>query len=67
MPVIGVRCHELRLNDGATAWRIMYRLDADAVVIAEIARKTTQRTPTRVITECRRRLRQYDLVSRGET
>jgi phage-related protein len=35
MPVIGPRCHELRIQDVALIWRIVYRVDPDAVVIAE--------------------------------
>ena len=31
MPVVGPRCHELRVRDAAVDWRIVYRLDADAV------------------------------------
>jgi phage-related protein len=66
MPDIGPRCHELRINDAGVAWRIMYRLDVDAVVIVEVFQKRTQRTPRHVIEDCRRRLRQYDLASREE-
>ena len=33
MPRVGRRCHELRIPDEGVAWRIMYRLDPDAVVI----------------------------------
>ncbi len=36
MPVIGRRCHELRIQDEAQIWRIIYRVDRDAVVIAEV-------------------------------
>ena len=36
MPAIGSRCHELRINDEAATWRIIYRLDADAIVILEV-------------------------------
>lgn len=60
MPSIGPRCHELRVNDGRNEWRIVYRIDVDAVIIAAIFAKTTRRTPVGVITECKRRLRQYD-------
>lgn len=60
MPTIGPRCHELRINDAGATWRIVYRLDADAVVIAEVFSKKTQRTPDTVIDTCRRRLREYD-------
>lgn len=60
MPVIGSRCHELRITDESARWRIVYRLDIDAVVIVEVFRKTTPRTPKGVIDVCRARLRRYD-------
>jgi phage-related protein len=44
MPVIGPRCHELRIQDEKQTWRIIYRVDTDAVVIAEVFAKTTQTT-----------------------
>ena len=60
MPAVGPRCHELRVRDGAAAWRILYRVDADAVVILEVFSKKTQATPKAVIDTCRKRLREYD-------
>jgi phage-related protein len=60
MPSIGRRCHELRINDDNVAWRIIYRTDADAIVIAEVFAKKTDRTSQPVIEVCRRRLREYD-------
>jgi phage-related protein len=33
MPSIGARCHELRINDENATWRIVYRIDSDAIVI----------------------------------
>ena len=60
MPTIGPRCHELRVVDAGVTWRLVYRLDPDAIVIADVFRKTTAATPVRVIEDCRRRLRQYD-------
>ncbi len=62
MPSIGPRCHELRLPDGTRTWRIVYRLDADAVVIADVFQKTTEQTPPRTLADCRRRLRHYDAL-----
>jgi phage-related protein len=44
MPSIGRRCHELRIDDDNVAWRIIYRTDADAIVIAEVFAKKTDRT-----------------------
>lgn len=63
MPSIGVRCHELRVVDAGKTWRIVYRLDADAIVIADVFQKTTQQTPNRVIQDCRRRLARYDAAT----
>lgn len=60
MPVIGVRCHELRINDTAGSWRIMYRIDPDAIVILEVFDKKTRATPKTVIDVCKRRLKEYD-------
>lgn len=31
MPVVGRQCHELRVLDEAGSWRVMYRLEPDAV------------------------------------
>jgi phage-related protein len=66
MPAIGPRCHELRVVDAGKTWRLVYRIDADAVVIVDVFQKTTAQTPARVLEDCRRRLRLYDAVSRGE-
>jgi phage-related protein len=59
MPAIGVRCHELRITDENRIWRIVYRVDTDAIVILAVFEKRTQKTPPAVIETCRRRLRQY--------
>jgi phage-related protein len=60
MPGIGVRCHELRVRDEQHSWRIMYRLDPDAIVILEVFAKSTRETPDKVMEDCRRRLKMYD-------
>ncbi|MBL9153990.1 MAG: type II toxin-antitoxin system RelE/ParE family toxin [Verrucomicrobiales bacterium] len=60
MPSIGTRCHELRINDKTATWRIVYRLDSDAVIIGEVFSKKTQTTPMNVINTCRARFQQYD-------
>ena len=64
MPTIGPRCHELRVVDASATWRLVYRIDPDAIVMVDVFRKTTQQTPTRVIADCKRRLRMYDQLSR---
>jgi phage-related protein len=60
LPVIGSRCHELRINDEAGTFRILYRVDPDAIVILDVFLKKTQRMPIVVIETCRRRLKEYD-------
>jgi phage-related protein len=65
MPSVGPRCHELRVRDATKNWRIVYRIDTDAVVIADIFAKKTAQTPKQVIETCRRRLAVYDETVRS--
>ncbi len=60
MPSIGKRCHELRVNDKNKTWRLVYRLDADAVVILDVFEKKTSKTSKSVIDACQRRIRVYE-------
>jgi phage-related protein len=60
MPTVGRRCHELRIVDETATWRLVYRIDADAIVIAGVFSKKTPQTPKHVIEDCQRRLRRYD-------
>src|SRR5262249_26421429 len=60
MPGIGPRCHELRVTDERETWRIVCRIDADAIVIVEVFAKTSSQTPQTVLETCRKRLRDYD-------
>jgi len=60
MAAIGTRCHELRVVDRDDTWRIIYRTDPDAIVIADVFSKKTRTTTREVIDRCRSRLRRYD-------
>jgi phage-related protein len=60
MPSIGRRCHQLRVPDDNLSWRIVYRIDEDAIVIVEVFSKKTGKTPKSVIETCKARLREYD-------
>jgi phage-related protein len=60
MPSIGKGCHELRITDKNVIWRIVYRIDPDAILIADVFKKKTQQTPKQVITDSKRRLKRYD-------
>ena len=60
MPSIGHGCHELRINDRNVTWRVVYRVDSDAIVIVEVFKKSMVKTPPQVIDACKRRLKMYD-------
>ena len=60
LPSIGARCHELRINDERMTWRIIYRIDSDAIVILEVFSKKSRTTPKAIIDVCRKRLWEYD-------
>ena len=60
MPSIGAHCHELRVRDENKNWRIMYRINDDAIVVADVFSKTTRETPKSVIENCQRRVKKFD-------
>ena len=64
MPSIGAHCHEIRLADSETSkdWRIIYRIDVDAIIIVDVFNKTTNKTPDSIIEKCKKRLKQYDQI-----
>jgi phage-related protein len=43
----------------------MYRVDADAIVIADVFAKTSQTTPASAIKNSQRRLHAYDAAAKG--
>jgi phage-related protein len=66
MPSIGRGCHELRIADDASTWRLVYFIDRDAIVILAVFSKKTRATPKQVVAVCQTRLRAYrDARSRG--
>jgi phage-related protein len=66
MPSIGSHCSELRVRDTGQNWRIVYRLDKDAIVIVEVFAKKSSATPKKTIETCKARLKTYDGLIRGE-
>jgi phage-related protein len=59
MPGIGAGCHELRVQDKSVTWRLVYRLEADCVLLLEVFEKKTAKTPKPVVATCRQRIRDY--------
>lgn len=62
MPSVGPHCHELRVNDTNQTWRVIYRIDEDAIVVAEVFSKKTAQTPPPIIDACKNRYRRYDAI-----
>ena len=60
MPSIGTDVHELRIDDGKSTRRIIYRIDPGAILLLEAFTKKTEQTPTRVIKNCKARIKNYD-------
>ena len=58
------RCHELRINDADGTWRVIYRIDRDAIVIAEVFAKKTQKTPDEVVRNSQQKTQGIDDASR---
>jgi phage-related protein len=65
LPDVGPRCGALRVRDAEHNWRIMYRIDPDAVLVLEVYAKKTRKIPNEVIERCQKRLKQYDAVVRA--
>jgi phage-related protein len=49
--------------DRNEAWRVIFRIDTDAIVIVDVFSKKTRQTPPRVVERCKARLRRYDEVT----
>lgn len=65
LPDVGPRCGALRVRDAEHNWRIMYRIDSDAVLVVEVYPKKTRKIPDEVIERCKKRLKQYDAAVRA--
>jgi phage-related protein len=61
MPSIGPHVHEPRIKDADYEWRLIYRVDEQEIVIAEVFDKKTRTTPKAVVDNCQKRLSDHDL------
>lgn len=60
LPDVGKRCGALRIRDAGHNWRIMFRIDPEAILILEVYAKKTHKIPDEVIEHCQGRLKRYD-------
>jgi phage-related protein len=65
LPIIGPRCGALRVRDADNNWRIVYRIDSDAVLILNIYPKKTRKMPAAVVARCQERIKRYDETLRA--
>lgn len=63
---IGPACHELRVDDGDTTFRILYHIAAEAIVILEVFQKKSRTTPKQAIDVAKKRLRAYYRIIRED-
>src|ERR1041385_8672834 len=59
MPSVGPGSHELRIIDEHVSWRIIYAVEADAIVVLEVFAKKSTKTPTDVLSNCKHRLKAF--------
>lgn len=59
MKIIGSNCHELRIKDKDIIWRIIYHIHSEAIVVLEIFKKKTNKTPSQIIKNCKLRLKDF--------
>jgi hypothetical protein len=52
------------VNDQGRTWRLMYRIDVNAILILAVFAKKTERTPDEIIRSCQKRLKDCDNASR---
>lgn len=62
VPSVGRRCLELRVTDENVIWRIMCRVDSDAIIVIHSFAKKTEQTPQGEISLCKKRLAAYDAI-----
>jgi len=54
------RCHMLRIKDEDKWYRIIYRIDSDAIVLFHVFEKKTNKITKSILNTCRQRMKQYD-------
>jgi len=64
MPAIAPGCHELRIKDAGKEWRVVYAVMPNEILVLDVFRKTTRKTPASVI-ENWKRIERYKAKTEG--
>ena len=59
------RCYMLRIKDKDTWYRIIYRIDPDAIVLLHVFEKKSNKISKSVLETCKQRIKQYDEDSKS--
>ncbi len=65
IPDLCSRCHELRIKDKDKWYRIIYRIDPDAIVLLHVYEKKSNKIPKSTLDVCRLRIKHYDESVKG--
>lgn len=67
MPVIGSRCHELRIDDvrRRIEWRVIYYTGKLAIAVLDVFKHDSRTTPESVIAACKARLAHYRTLEKS--
>lgn len=62
MPEIGKQVHELRIDDDEmkVIWRVIYKIADDAILVVDVFKKKTKKTPQTVIDRCKLRIKRFE-------
>jgi len=62
MPNIGKGCHELRVRDKDEYWRTVYLIAKAEIVVLEVFKKKTHKTPQPIVASCKERIKTYRAI-----
>ncbi|MDL1979873.1 MAG: type II toxin-antitoxin system RelE/ParE family toxin [Deltaproteobacteria bacterium] len=64
IPDLCSRCHELRIKDKDKWYRIIYRIDQDAILLLHAFEKKSNKIPKTIMETCKQRMKWYDNASK---
>jgi phage-related protein len=65
LPDLCPRCYELRIRDKDKWYRIIFRIDSDAIILVHVFEKKSNKITKSVLDTCRKRIKQYDKDSKS--
>lgn len=63
LPIVGARCHELRVKDESHEWRIVCRIDPTFIIVANIFAKKGKSMQQREFVKAKKALAVFDIAN----